>query len=83
MSASKNNDVQRRVIATLRDVFENKGLEIPELSADTPLDQSLGLESLDYAELVVRLEQEFGKDPFSTGTPPRVQTLGDLATYYE
>jgi len=77
------NDVQKRVISTLRDVFDNKGMVPPDLNLDTPLDHSLGLESLDFAELVVRLEQEFGKDPFSSGTPPRVQTLGDLASYYE
>jgi acyl carrier protein len=78
-----SSDVQDRVISTLKDVFDNKGLTPPPLDGDTPLDQSLGLESLDFAELVVRLESEFGKDPFSTGTPPRVRTLGELATYYE
>lgn len=77
------SDVLPRVIATVQAVFENKGMDSPPLSENTPLDPSLGLESLDYAELVVRLEQEFGKDPFSSGTPPRVQTLGDLASYYQ
>lgn len=78
-----DSGVLNRVISSLREVFDNKGVVPPELSAQTRLDHTLGLESLDYAELVVRLEQEFGTDPFSSGTPPRVETVGDLASYYE
>ena len=37
------------------------------LSLRTPLDATLGLDSLDYAELVVRLEGAFGVDPFASG----------------
>ena len=70
------------VIDSLRAVFENKGLQPPEMSEDTVLDRSLGLESLDFAELVVRLEQHFGKDPFATDHPPQVRTIGDLAAAY-
>ena len=55
-------------------VFKNKGMTPPALSAETVLDGSLGLEqSLDFAELVMRLEQVFGKDPFSGGTVPEVR----------
>ena len=63
-------------------VFKNKGMSPPALSAETVLDGSLGLESLDFAELVMRLEQVFGKDPFSGGTVPEVRTLGDLCSLY-
>jgi acyl carrier protein len=63
-------------------VFKNKGMTPPALSAETVLDGSLGLESLDFAELVMRLEQVFGKDPFSGGTVPEVRTLGDLCLLY-
>jgi len=41
--------------------FKNKRLTPPPLTAMTVLDASLGLESLDFAEMVVRLEQAFGK----------------------
>ncbi len=64
-------------------VFKNKGLNPPPLSTDTVLDGTLGLESLDFAELVMRLEQVFGKDPFSAGTIPAVRTLGDLCSLYD
>ena len=54
----------------------------PVLSAETILDGSLGLESLDFAEVVMRLEQVFGKDPFSGDTIPEVSTMADLCCLY-
>lgn len=72
-----------KVLACLAEVFENKGLAVPELSADTPLDSSLGLQSLDYAELVVRLEDEFDIDPFDVAEPPQVNTVAELTALYE
>ena len=74
---------ERRVIETLRAVFANKGLEPPELGPDTLLDRSLGLESIDFAELVVRLERVFGADPFATGEVPAIRTIRDLAGLYD
>lgn len=74
--------VVERVIACVAEVFSNKGVDPPTLSASTPLDAELGLDSLDYAELVSRLEGEFGFDPFATDTPPAVRTVSDLAELY-
>ena len=71
-----------KVVEEFGVVFKNKGLSLPSLSAETVLDGSLGLESLDFAELVMRLEQVFGKDPFSGATIPEVRTLGDLCSLY-
>jgi acyl carrier protein len=71
-----------RVIEEFGVVFRNKGLKPPALVPETVLDGSLGLESLDFAELVVRLEQVFGKDPFSSDTIPEVRTVGDLCALY-
>ena len=62
--------------------MSHKGLISPQLLPETVLDGSLGLESLDFAELVVRLEQAFGVDPFSKGSIPEVRTLGDLCALY-
>jgi acyl carrier protein len=72
-----------RIVGEFENVFKNKGLTPPALAPDTVLDGSLGLESLDFAELVVRLEQVFGKDPFSQDTIPEVRTLADLCVLYE
>ena len=40
----------------------------------------LGLDSLETAELSVRLEKQFGRDPYSAGLI--VQTVGELEDYY-
>jgi acyl carrier protein len=72
-----------KIVGEFETVFKNKGLTPPCLVPDTVLDGSLGLESLDFAELVVRLEQVFGIDPFSQDTIPEVRTLADLCVLYE
>jgi len=72
---------QSQVIEVFADVFRNKGLNPPPMDASTVLDASLGLESLDFAEVVVRLEEKFGKDPFASGMPS-IRTVGDLARLY-
>lgn len=78
-----SHTTEARVIAAFQEVFKNKGLAAPSLTATSRLDGSLGLESLDFAEIVVRLEGEFGKDPFSGGMPQQITTLGDLVALYE
>lgn len=71
-----------RVIQVLGEVFANKGQAPPAMDAETLLDRSFGLESLDYAEVVVRLDAEFGSDPFSSPDPPVIRTIADLAHAY-
>jgi acyl carrier protein len=70
------------VIAELEGVFRSRNLVAPPLRPETVLDGSLGLESLDFAELVVQLERVFGKDPFSQKEIPEVKTIKDLAGLY-
>jgi acyl carrier protein len=72
-----------KIVAVFAQVFKNKGLIVPSLTAATVLDGSLGLESLDFAEIVVRLEAAFGTDPFARGVPAQVRTLGDLVALYD
>jgi acyl carrier protein len=71
------------VVETMREIFLNKNMSPPPLSAESPLDNTLGLDSMDFAELVVRLEDKFGFDPFACGTPPRLQKMGDLVEFYQ
>jgi acyl carrier protein len=82
MTTTEETGNLAKVVGEFRTVFKNKGLQPPPLFAETRLDGSLGLESLDFAEIVLRLEQVFGKDPFSNGTIPEVSTLGDLCSLY-
>jgi len=73
----------QRVIACMEEVLRNKGVDPPTLAASTKLNRQLGLDSLDYAELVIRLELEFGNDPFQDGHLPELRSVSDLAALYE
>jgi acyl carrier protein len=75
-------DSQSRVIEVLLEIFKEKGLGAPELNLETVLDE-LGLESLDFAQAVIRMEEITGKDPFATGAEYQIKTLSDLAVLYD
>ena len=72
----------QKVILVFEEVLKNKHMRPSALDAGTILDGSLGLESLDFAEIVVRLADEFENDPFASAVTPEVTTLGDLAALY-
>jgi acyl carrier protein len=78
----RDDAIHGKVITELQEVFRNRKLTPPALGPETVLDGSLGLESLDFAELVLRLEQVFGHDPFAQGTIPEIVTIRDLASLY-
>ncbi len=71
-----------RVIDQIKNVYANKGATPPALSSESVLGPEIGLESLDLAEIVVRLEEEFGNDPFAEGMVPNIRTIGDLSNLY-
>jgi acyl carrier protein len=73
---------QDRIKEILLEVFKDKGLAAPAITAETALDQ-LGLESLDFAQVVIRMEEITGKDPFATGTEYQIRTLSDFAVLYD
>jgi acyl carrier protein len=75
-------DSQARITEVLLEIFKGKGLAAPELTPETVLDQ-LGLESLDFAQAVIRMEEITGKDPFATGAEYEIKTLSDLAVLYD
>lgn len=55
----------------------------PDLDDSSPLLES-GLDSLGFAILIARLEEQFGYDPFTMMSEPIYpQTLGELVAIYE
>jgi acyl carrier protein len=48
---------------------------LAELKPETRLREELGFDSLDLAELTVRIEEAFGVDVFATGV---VHTIGEI-----
>ena len=75
-------DNQKLIADALLEVFNTKGMAARPLEPDTILDE-LGLESLDFAQVVIRMEELTGKDPFATGAEYQIRTLSDLAVLYD
>lgn len=80
---SELTPTEAKVVEQIREIFENKGKQPPEIDKVTKIDESLGLDSLDLAELVVRLEHFYGQDPFESGGAIVVETVADLASLYD
>jgi acyl carrier protein len=76
MTATEN-----QLAKVLLEIFEAKGLKAPVLAPNTVLEQ-IGLESLDFAQVVIRLEEMTGKDPFASDTDFQIRTLSDFAVLY-
>ena len=75
----KESTVQK-VILVFEEILRNKNMRPAALDAGTILDGSLGLESLDFAEIVVHWADEFENDPFASEVTPEVTEPGDLAS---
>jgi acyl carrier protein len=64
------------LLTVVNQVLANKGRpEIATLPPQTRLREELGFDSLDMAELTVRLEEAFGVDIFAAGV---VRTAGEI-----
>lgn len=64
------------LLLLINHVRENKHLApITELTHDLRLREDVGFESLDLAELTVRIEEKFGVDVFADGL---VHTVGEV-----
>ncbi|MDR1777925.1 MAG: phosphopantetheine-binding protein [Desulfovibrio sp.] len=70
-----DQEIVQKAYTALAQEFE---LDISQMNPETRLREDLGLDSLDYVDMVVVLEQAFGvkigKDPELTS----VRTLGDV-----
>ncbi|MCA9263765.1 MAG: acyl carrier protein [Planctomycetales bacterium] len=70
------------IVTTIQTVLRESGREVPEILDEDHLTDTLKLDSLDLAVLVVGLEKSLGIDPFREGARP-VPTVGELATLYD
>ena len=76
-------DMRSIVVEALTELFEEDELDVPEFRDDLVL-LDTDLDSLGYAVLVTRLEEELGYDPFSMldeGYYPA--TFGEFVAIYE
>lgn len=76
------NPIRDTIEQTVQEILADRGTSSRRISEGDTLTGTLGLDSLDLAVLVVKLEQELGCDPFRDGLAP-VSTFGDLVAVYQ
>lgn len=68
--------MESKLLEIFNTVLRNRGRsEVSEITENTHLRSDLGLDSLDLAELTVRIESEYGIDIFEDGI---VTTVGEV-----
>jgi acyl carrier protein len=78
----ERTQIYETIVQTIRTLLTERNDPVPELRPETRISAS-GLDSLDVAALVVRLEDRLGVDPFKDATLTRYpQTLGEMAALY-
>lgn len=70
------------IIEQFTRVAREHGRQIPQLNDDMPL-LECGLDSLCFAVIVTRLEDQFGVDPFSADNTLFPITFGEFVQLYE
>ena len=81
MSTIDPAQVRSKVAEVINRILTDSGRPKVELQDTDILTETVGLDSLDLAVLVVGLEQSLGIDPFRQGAQP-VPTFGQLCDLY-
>jgi acyl carrier protein len=75
--------VRLRIIATMKQIAEEQKVTLPPLTDDLSLHET-GFDSLAFAILVARLEDDLGIDPFTLADDAAFpETVGDFIRAYE
>ncbi len=75
--------VAKTVFDTISDLLEEQGLDSSGVEASAKLVDTLGLKSMDIAQVVLVLEDELDIDPFQEIPITSVRTVGDLINAYQ
>lgn len=76
-------NLQNKILTAIQETADMRGSEIGVLVDETVLLES-GLDSLGFAILVARLEEELGYDPFvMMDEPVYPRTLGEFVEIYQ
>lgn len=76
--------MKEKILSLMKEIAFESNIQLnTDISAATVLLES-GLDSLGFAILIARLEEELGYDPFTMmAEPVYPQTFGELVTIYE
>jgi acyl carrier protein len=81
--ARRSMTVRSKIIAAMRQVADEQKVTLPPLSDELSLHET-GFDSLGFAILVARLEDEVGVDPFTLSEDATFPlTIGDFIKAYE
>jgi len=71
-----------KVAEIIRDILSKRGKNLDEVNPKASIySDGLGLDSLDVATLSVKLEREFGHEPFGLGVFPR--NIEEIVDFYK
>ena len=83
LNGSRIMSIRSKILAHIATIAAEQDKKVPPLADDLPLTES-GLDSLCFAILVARLEDEFGVDPFTASEEVLFPTtLGEFIELYE
>lgn len=71
-----------KIIAAMKQIAEEQKVALPRLDDDLLLNDT-GFDSLAFAILVAKLEDELGTDPFTISADAYPSTVGDFFRAYE
>jgi len=75
--------VRSRIFSVMQQIAEEQNVTFPPLQDDLPLNET-GFDSLAFAILVARLEDDLGIDPFTIAEEAAFpSTLGEFVRVYE
>ncbi|MFQ5565792.1 MAG: acyl carrier protein [Paracoccaceae bacterium] len=74
--------VEETVTGTVAAVMTARDLDPGMIEPQARLSETLGLRSLDLAQIVLTLEEELKVDPFQTIPITSIRTVGDLTDAY-
>jgi acyl carrier protein len=81
--ARRSMSVRLRIIAAMKQVAEEQQVKLPPLTDELSLHET-GFDSLAFAILVARLEDDLGIDPFTISEDAAFPlTVGDFVRAYE
>jgi acyl carrier protein len=81
-AAPTEREIADRIAAAIAEAVARRGYDTVAIAPDAKLADTLGLKSMDLAELVLTLEVEFGVDPFREIPFTSIRTVSDLTRAY-
>lgn len=79
-----NKELKDHIVRLICEIYTSTKKDVPPQLEEETILLETGLDSLDFAILVTRLEQELGYDPFTLSDEAVYpQTFGDFVAFYE